>query len=183
MNAPPATLMDELDRLMQAAWTERIPNRRYARIDPVTTAATPTGSFAGELFEESQPLPITGTKAPTLASALAEPRHRALLLLDLYATALVIAAIGMSLVFVRNFDVGAPWQREPLLARRHVGDPGVRRRVLLPGVGAAVGPLQLRIGADLGRDDRQLADLAHRHRQQLHQPRQHREQTSSAPRR
>ena len=110
MNAPPATLMDELDRLMQASWTERIPNRRYARIDPVTTAATPSGSFAGELFEESQPLPTTGTQAPTLGSALAGQRHRALLLLDLYATALVIGAIGLSLAFVRNFDVGAPWQ-------------------------------------------------------------------------
>jgi len=110
MNAPPATLMDELDRVMQASWTERIPNRRYARIDPVTTAATPSGSFAGELFEESQPLPTTGTQAPTLASALAGQRHRALLLLDLYATALVIGAIGLSLAFVRNFDVGAPWQ-------------------------------------------------------------------------
>ena len=110
MNAPPATLMDELDRLMQASWTERIPNRRYARIDPVTTAATPSGSFAGELFEESQPLPTTGTQAPTLASALAGERHRALLLLDLYATALVIGGIGLSLAFVRNFDVGAPWQ-------------------------------------------------------------------------
>ena len=110
MNAPPATLMDELDRLMQASWTERIPNRRYARIDPVTTAATPSGSFAGELFEESQPLPTTGTQAPTLASALAGERHRALLLLDLYATALVVGGIALSLAFVRNFDVGAPWQ-------------------------------------------------------------------------
>ena len=110
MNAPPATLMDELDRLMQAAWTERIPNRRYARIDPVTTAATPSGSFAGELFEENQPLPVAGTEAPTLASALAGKRHRALLLLDLYATGLVVAAIGMSLTFVRHFDATAPWQ-------------------------------------------------------------------------
>ncbi|MGZ5132896.1 MAG: zinc ribbon domain-containing protein [Caldimonas sp.] len=110
MNSPPATLMDELDRLMQAAWTERIPNRRYARIDPVTTAATPSGSFAGELFEESQPLPVAGTEAPTLASALAGKRHRALLLLDLYATALVVAATVMSLSFVRHFDAAAPWQ-------------------------------------------------------------------------
>jgi hypothetical protein len=110
MNAPPATLMDELDRLMQASWTERIPNRRYARIDPVTTAATPSGSFSGELFEESQPLPTAGTEAPTLASALAGRRHRALLLLDLYATALVLGAVAMSLAFVRHFDVGAPWQ-------------------------------------------------------------------------
>ena len=65
---------------------------------------------------------------------------------------------------------------EPLLARRHGGDPRLRRRVLLPGVGAAVGPLQLRIDPDLGRDGRQLADLAHRHRQQLHEPHEHREQ-------
>jgi len=110
MNSPPATLMDELDRLMQATWTERIPNRRYARIDPVTTAATPSGSFAGELFEESQPLPVSGTEAPTLASALAGRRHRALFLLDLYATALVLASVFMSLDFVRHFDSAAPWQ-------------------------------------------------------------------------
>ena len=114
MNAPPQTLMDELDRTMQSSWTERIPNRRYARIDPVisvaTAAATPAGNFAGELFEESQPLPISGTAAPTLASAFAAPRHRALLLLDLYATVLVVVAIAMTLAFVRGFDAGAPWQ-------------------------------------------------------------------------
>ena len=110
MNSPPGSLMDELDRLMQTSWTEQIPNRRYARIDPVTTAGTPSGSFAGELFEESQPLPVAGTEAPSLASALAAPRHRALLLLDLYATLLVIAAVAMSLSFVHAFDVSAPWR-------------------------------------------------------------------------
>ena len=109
MNAPPQTLMEELERVMQSSWTERIPNRRYARIEPVVAAATPSGNFAGELLEESQPLPISGTKAPTVAAALASPRHRALLLLDLFATLLVLTAIGMTLVFVRNFDVGAPW--------------------------------------------------------------------------
>ena len=110
MNAPPASLMDELDRTMQAAWTERIPNRRYARIDPQTPAGTPSGSFAGELFEESQPLPVAGTKAPSFGAALGEPRHRALLLLDLLAAALVIAAVAMALYFVRAFDVTAPWR-------------------------------------------------------------------------
>lgn len=109
MNAPPGSLMDELDRLMQSSWTEAIPNRRYARIEPATSAATPSGSFAGELFEESQPLPAAGTKPPSVQAALAEPRHRALLLLDLYATLLVIAAVVMALVFVRQFDVTAPW--------------------------------------------------------------------------
>jgi len=111
MNAPPGSLMDELDRTMQATWTERIPNRRYARIDPVTQADTKSGSFAGELFEETQPLPVAGTKAPAFGAAFAEPRHRALLLLDLYATLLVVAAIGMALVFVREFDASAPWQQ------------------------------------------------------------------------
>ena len=110
MNAPPASLMDELDRTMQAGWTERIPNRRYARIDPATPAATPSGTFAGELFEESQPLPVAGTKAPSFGAALGERRHRALLLLDLYAAALVLVAAGMTLYFVRHFDVSAGWQ-------------------------------------------------------------------------
>jgi hypothetical protein len=104
MNAPPATLMDELDRTLQSEWTERIPNRRYARIDPVVHAATPAGSFAGELFDESQPLPVAGTKAPTFGAALAENRHRGLLLLDLFATILTVAAIAYALVFVRGFD-------------------------------------------------------------------------------
>lgn len=110
MNAPPGTLMDELDRTLQTEWTERIPNRRYARIDPVTPGGTPSGSFAGELFEETQPLPVAGTKAPAFGAALAEPRHRALLGLDLYATLLVVIAIGFALSFVRGFDIAAGWQ-------------------------------------------------------------------------
>lgn len=104
MNAPPASLMDELDRTLQSEWTERIPNRRYARIDPVTTAATPAGTFAGELFDETQPLPLPGTQAPSFGSALGHRRHRPLLLLDLYATALTVAAVAFALVFVNGFD-------------------------------------------------------------------------------
>lgn len=104
MNAPPAALLDELDRTLQSEWTERIPNRRYARIDPVVQAATPAGTFAGELFDETQPLPRAGTQAPTFGSALADRRHRPLLWMDLYATALTIAAIGFALAFVRGFD-------------------------------------------------------------------------------
>lgn len=104
MNSPPATLMDELDRTLQREWTERIPNRRYSRIDPVTPASTPAGSFAGELLDETQPLPVAGTKAPSFGAALADNRHRGLLLLDLYATVLTLAAIGFALYFVREFD-------------------------------------------------------------------------------
>jgi hypothetical protein len=111
MNAPPASLMDELDRTLQSQWTERIPNRRYARIDPVTPATTPSGSFAGELLEESQPLPLSGTKAPTFGAALGERRHRALLLLDLYAVVLMLVSVGFALYFVREFNVLGGWQQ------------------------------------------------------------------------
>jgi hypothetical protein len=110
MNAPPASLMDELDRHLQSEWTERIPNRRYGRIEPVTPAATPSGSFAGELFEETQPLPVAGTKAPSFAAAIGDRRHRPLLLLDLYGVLLVAVAVGMALAFVRGFDALAGWQ-------------------------------------------------------------------------
>lgn len=111
MNAPPASLMDELDRTLQSEWTERIPNRRYARIDPVTSAATPSGSFSGELFDETQPLPLPGTKAPSFGAALGDRRHRPLLLLDLYAVLLVMLAVGFGLVFVNRFDALAGWQQ------------------------------------------------------------------------
>lgn len=108
MNAPPAALIDELDRTLQSEWTERIPNRRYARIDPVVQAATPAGTFAGELFDETQPLPRAGTQAPSFASALADRRHRPLLWIDLYATVLTVASIAFALSFVRGFDPLAP---------------------------------------------------------------------------
>lgn len=114
MNAPPASLMDELDRHLQSEWTERIPNRRYARIEPVTPAATPSGSFAGELFEETQPLPVAGTKAPSFTAAIGDRRHRPLLLLDLYGVILVAVAVGMALSFVRGFDALAGWQNNRL---------------------------------------------------------------------
>jgi hypothetical protein len=114
MNAPPSTLMDELDRTLQSEWTERIPNRRYARIEPVTAAATPSGSFAGELFEETQPLPVAGTKAPTFGAAFAERRHRPLLMLDLYALLLIAVAMAIALAFVRGFDPAVGWQAQQL---------------------------------------------------------------------
>jgi hypothetical protein len=111
MNGPPAGLMDELDRLLQAQWIERIPNRRYAREDPLTTVNASSGSFAGELLEETQPLSLTGVRAPTFKAALREKPHRALLLLDLYAVLLMLTAVGFALYFVRGFNFAEAWQQ------------------------------------------------------------------------
>ena len=71
MNAPPTTLMDELDRHdavgVDRAHPESPLCAHRAGDDRRRRRA---GNFAGELFEESQPLPIAGTKAPTVAAAL-----------------------------------------------------------------------------------------------------------------
>jgi hypothetical protein len=112
MNAPPAMLMDELDRTLQQQWTDRIPNRRYARLDPQTPASTPAGAFAGELLEETQPMPRAGNEGAGFAAALATRRHRPLLLIDLYALLLVLVGVVLAMVFVQGFDAGRPWPQQ-----------------------------------------------------------------------
>jgi hypothetical protein len=104
MNGPPAALITELDRRLQASWSEGIPNRRYTRLEPNTPAAEGAGRFAGELMEETQPLPLSGTTAPTLLGALRASRHRGLVLVDLYATLLVAGATALALLYVRSLD-------------------------------------------------------------------------------
>ena len=104
MNGPPAALITELDRTLQNEWVEKIPNRRYTRVEPVTHGATGSGGFAGELLEETQPMPMTGTAAVTLVSALQAPRHSWLVMLDLYGTLLTIFGVVCALVYVRGFD-------------------------------------------------------------------------------
>ncbi|MBC7665208.1 MAG: zinc ribbon domain-containing protein [Caulobacter sp.] len=104
MNGPPASLITELDRTLQDQWVEKIPNRRYTRIEPVTEGAAGSGRFAGELLEETQPMPMSGTAAVTFGSALREPRHSWLVMLDLYGTLLTIIGVVCALVYVRGFD-------------------------------------------------------------------------------
>ncbi|MFL6677750.1 MAG: zinc ribbon domain-containing protein, partial [Burkholderiaceae bacterium] len=104
MNGPPASLVTELDRTLQAQWVEKIPNRRYTRIEPVTEGAAGSGRFTGEVLEETQPMPMTGTAAVTFGSALREPRHSWLVMLDLYGTLLTLVGVACALVYVRGFD-------------------------------------------------------------------------------
>ena len=108
LQAPPASLMDEMDRAMQEQWTERVPNRRYSRLEPQTPLTEKSGSFTGEMMEESQPVPRPGMVVESFQGALATGMHRWLVLSDLICTALLIAASGMVLVFTSTFNVQAP---------------------------------------------------------------------------
>jgi hypothetical protein len=80
MNAPPNQLLDEVDREMQRGWEDAIPNRRYARHVP--EAMGPSGPFAGELLEETQPMPREDMRTVNFARAFAEPRFRWLTVLS-----------------------------------------------------------------------------------------------------
>jgi hypothetical protein len=102
LNVPPSLLLDELERTMQEQWTERIPNRRYARTTPLIQPDLHAGPFAGELLEETQPTPIPNMVPTSVAQALGSSRHQFLVGLDLYATVLTLAAAGCAIAFVRG---------------------------------------------------------------------------------
>jgi hypothetical protein len=59
MNNNPAKLFEELERTLQSRWTETIPNRRYALVKLPEVLSGQSGSFAGEVLEETQPLPTS----------------------------------------------------------------------------------------------------------------------------
>lgn len=106
INTHPAQIIGEFDRVMQQKWVEKIPNRRYARIDPVIDSATATGSFSGEIFEETQPMPAAGLQSLSLSSALAGSRSRWLVYLNLFGTLLLCAGAVSLLLFVFHIEAG-----------------------------------------------------------------------------
>lgn len=113
LNVPPGLLLDELERRMQEDWTERIPNRRYARATPGIQPELHSGSFAGELLEESQPLPMPNMVPTSVGQALASERHRFLAGLDLYATLLTVVAAACGFLFAQRTQA-VPAQELPL---------------------------------------------------------------------
>lgn len=102
LNVPPSLLLDELERRLQEQWTERIPNRRYARAVPVIQPELHSGPFSGELLEETQPTPIANMVPASIGQALGSARHRFLVALDIYATLLTLAATGCAVWFARS---------------------------------------------------------------------------------
>ncbi|EGF31049.1 hypothetical protein IMCC9480_408 [Oxalobacteraceae bacterium IMCC9480] len=106
INTHPAQIINEFDRVMQQKWSEKIPNRRYARIDPVVDSATATGSFSGEIVEETQPMPSEVLSAMSLPAALAGARSRWLVILNLYGLLMLCAGAVALLLFVMRFEAG-----------------------------------------------------------------------------
>ena len=108
MQGPPAALIDEIDRVMQEQWTERVPNRRYSRLEPQTPLSQKSGSFTGELLEETQPVPRSVMAVPSFGAALSSAMHRWLVVSDLISTALLSIAAVLILVFMGRFDAFSP---------------------------------------------------------------------------
>jgi hypothetical protein len=100
MTAPPNQVLVELDREMQRGWIEQIPNRRYARQIPQTAGAS--GSFTGELLEETQPMPRDDMRKITLQDALREPRYRWLTLLSGLGVIYTLASAVALLIFAHK---------------------------------------------------------------------------------
>lgn len=88
-NGSPDQLYVELDRQLQASWTEQIPNRRYVRSEPIIQGER--GSFTGEVMEESQPIP-TDTETPSVAECWESKQYQPLILVDCVILILLIAA-------------------------------------------------------------------------------------------
>lgn len=101
MNCHPKQLLDELDRNLQDAWTDRIPNRRYARILPVVQGEA--GPFTAELIEETQPMPAERERIG-LSTALGLPRFRWIALLDALGVLMVLLGVIWLVLFGAAFD-------------------------------------------------------------------------------
>jgi len=57
LSTSPSQITGEFARAMQESWNDKIPNRRYARIEPVINLNAGAGPFRAEIIEESQPVP------------------------------------------------------------------------------------------------------------------------------
>jgi len=93
MNAHPAKLMEQVDRMLMERWKEAIPNRRYLRQSPKVQGRQ--GQFRLELLEETQPMPRERAIPSGLAHAMALPQFRWLVLLSAWFALLMgVVAVG-----------------------------------------------------------------------------------------
>jgi hypothetical protein len=98
MNANPAKLYEELQRQLQARWTESVPNRLYAQKRLPEVISGQSGSFDGEALEETQPLPVGIAKTTWLEQILA-PTTRAIAALNAILVVSYIAGCWIAFIF------------------------------------------------------------------------------------
>lgn len=108
LQAVPAQILVELDRVLQSGWPEKIPNRRYLRREPEIAQEADSGSFRGEILEESQPFPPSAVTKISVGSAISEPRYRWLFWLDLLGFVLIVVAAVNLVRFGLQFDPAKP---------------------------------------------------------------------------
>lgn len=109
MNAHPAKLMEQVDRMLMDRWKEGIPNRRYLRHSPEVKGRQ--GQFRLELVEETQPMPRERVMPEGLWHAFALPQFRWLALLSAWFALLMIgvafAAFGLAHAFMNDSNFSA----------------------------------------------------------------------------
>jgi len=103
MNSHPKQILDELERRMQDQWVASLPNRRYARLIPEVLPNVQSGSFEGELLEETQPIPNSEIKSMTWRSCFSEPRFQWLGWLNSYGVVMMLIAVVSMVVFAEKF--------------------------------------------------------------------------------
>ena len=101
LSTNPALVTGEFLRALQEAWREKIPNRRYARVEPIIDLGARAGSFGAEIIEETQPFP---RKVTLDSQRQISPSGTPVLLLalDIAGLALVGAAAVMTLLAGRG---------------------------------------------------------------------------------
>lgn len=107
MNNNPAKLFEELERTLQSRWTETIPNRRYALLKLPDVLTGQSGSFAGEVLEETQPVP---TNAGPAASILEKLRDAANLPINALTALGALSYIAATISLI-NFALSAAGQQ------------------------------------------------------------------------
>ncbi len=99
MNGNPSKLFEELERTLQSRWTETIPNRRYALVKLPENFNAQSGSFAGELLEETQPVPADAGALASIVDQLTAPATRGAVALTLLGFITFVAGVTASVRF------------------------------------------------------------------------------------
>jgi len=87
----PSLITGEFLRATQEAWAEKIPNRRYVRIEPKIDLSAQSGAFHSEIIEETQPFPIliNADRKDQISPSGAPPF---IIALDAFGLAMVVGA-------------------------------------------------------------------------------------------